>query len=270
MDNDNLNGEGGSDVVDYSDATAKVTVRLWNSTVADAAAGDTIAGFEGAIGGSAGDALVGADAVANFLSGGAGNDLIAGKTGDDTIRGGSGADNLNGEGGTDTLDYTDATAKVTVRLWNSTATDDIATGDVIASFEHVLGGSGNDAIVGADGVANRIAGNAGNDNLQGRSGNDTLLGGAGNDTMTGGADADTFEFGAGNGIDRVEDFQAGAAVSDVVRLVGLGAAFDSFAEIMAVTSQSGANAVIDFGGGNTITLLNVTVANLVANDFSFG
>ena len=83
--------------------------------------------------------------------------------------------------------------------------------------------------------------------MQGLSGNDTLIGGAGNDTLTGGADNDRFEFAAGFGIDRITDFQGGAGSGDVIRLVGLGAAFDSFAEIMAATAQSGSNAIIRFG-----------------------
>ena len=39
---------------------------------------------------------------------------------------------------------------------------------------------------------------------------------------------------------------------------------------MAVTSQSGANAVINFGGGNTIILINLSKGNLNADDFAFG
>lgn len=49
--------------------------------------------------------------------------------------------------------------------------------------------------------------------------------------------------------------------------VGLGAAFDSFAEVIAADSQSSANVVFDFGGGNIITVSNATLSNFVASDF---
>ena len=50
--------------------------------------------------------------------------------------------------------------------------------------------------------------------------------------------------------------------------LSLGAAFDTFAEVQAVTTVSGGNTVFNFGGGNTITLTGVTTA-LHQNDFLF-
>jgi Ca2+-binding RTX toxin-like protein len=67
--------------------------------------------------------------------------------------------------------------------------------------------TGNDTIVGIDGVANTISGNAGNDSITGDSladvlngdaGNDTLKGSSGNDTLRGGIGADSMEGGTGN------------------------------------------------------------------------
>jgi histidinol dehydrogenase len=78
------------------------------------------------------------------------------------------------------------------------------------------------------------------------------------------------QFSSGLGADRVLGFAAGAGVADVVRLIGMGPAFDSFAEVMAAAAQVGADTVIDFGGGNTITLVGVAMATLVADDFAFG
>jgi Ca2+-binding RTX toxin-like protein len=268
---DNLNGGAGADWLDYTDATGQITVRLWNSTATgDIATGDTIAGFENVRGGSAGDAIVGADGVSNWLIGNGGNDSIQGLSGDDTIRGSAGADNLNGGLGVDTLDLSDATGAVVVRMWNQTATGDIATGDTIAGFENAFGGAGDDAIVGSDATANLLNGNAGNDAMAGLTGNDTLTGAAGNDTLTGGGDNDRFDFAGAFGADRITDFSAGAGVGDVILLTGFGTAFDSFAEVFAASTQVGANTVIDLGGGNTITLLNVAKAALNANDFDFG
>jgi hypothetical protein len=55
-----------------------------------------------------------------------------------------------------------------------------------------------------------------------------------------------------------------------VELHGFGASFDSFAEIIAAATQIGADTIIDFGGGQTLTLQNVALANLAAGDFLFG
>ena len=41
----------------------------------------------------------------------------------------------------------------------------------------------------------------------------------------------------------------------------------SFADVQSRASQQGANTLIDLGSGNTITLANVIVGNLVAGDF---
>ena len=45
--------------------------------------------------------------------------------------------------------------------------------------------------------------------------------------------------------------------------------FDTFAEVMAVASQVGANTFIDLGVGNTITLNNVNMDDLTPDDFVF-
>ncbi len=95
-------------------------------------------------------------------------------------------------------------------------------------------------------------------------------GGAGDDTMTGGLGNDTFVFRFAQGSDTITDFAAGVASGDVVRLDNFGTAFDSFAELIAAATQIGADTVLDFGGGQTLTLQNVTLANLNAGDFIFG
>jgi Ca2+-binding RTX toxin-like protein len=137
---------------------------------------------------------------------------------------------------------------------------------------------------------NTIRGEGGNDVLYGLSGNDILDGGAGNDVLNGGSviaaadddvlsggdGADVFVFtqdlsGAqpwGFGQDRVTDFWAGAGATDVIKIT-CGTAFDSFAEVMAATSQVNSDTVINLGSFGTITLANVTVASLAADDFLF-
>ena len=114
-------------------------------------------------------------------------------------------------------------------------------------------------------IENAIGG-GGNDTLIGNTANNTLNGGAGNDTMTGGAGDDIFAYSLG--LDTITDFVAGAGGIDEIDLRGV-AGFQSLANVLAHATQSGANTVIDFGGGNTLTLQNVTIGSLVSSDFLF-
>ena len=89
--------------------------------------------------------------------------------------------------------------------------------------------------------------------LRGGAGNDTLNGGIGDDTMYGGAGADTFVFSTGNNHDTVIDFVSG---TDKIDLTAYG--FADFAAVQAAMHDDGdGNAVIDFGGGNDVTLNGV-------------
>lgn len=51
--------------------------------------------------------------------------------------------------------------------------------------------------------------------------------------------------------------------------LSLGAAFDSYEEVMAATAEAGADTVITFDASNKITLAGVLAASLVADDFAF-
>lgn len=63
------------------------------------------------------------------------------------------------------------------------------------TFENVVGGSGNDILMG-NSLANTLTGKAGNDILVGNAGNDKLPGGAGRDILIGGRGADVLKGGA--------------------------------------------------------------------------
>ena len=91
--NDVLNGGVGIDTVDYSAATANLTINLATTTAQTITTGesDTITNIENVIGGSGADTITGST-LANNLNGGAGNDRIRGGLGNDTITGGLGAD----------------------------------------------------------------------------------------------------------------------------------------------------------------------------------
>ncbi len=112
----------------------------------------------------------------DLLEGQGGNDRLLGGTNDDTLIAGDGADYLDGSsgndwlvpglgpdtliGGTDydTLDYSLSTSGVHLDFSNGgsywavlSSTDPIAVGDQVSmQFEHVVGGSGNDTLIGGE------------------------------------------------------------------------------------------------------------------------
>jgi serralysin len=101
------------------------------------------------------------------------------------------------------------------------------------------------------------------ENAIGGRGNDTFRGNAVDNVFTGNAGADIFFFRTGGGSDTIADFSG----NDRINLAGMGL---DFADVQALGADSGGHYVIDFGNGDTLTLLNVTEASLTAGDFMFG
>jgi serralysin len=117
--------------------------------------------------------------------------------------------------------------------------------DARSYIENAIGGAGADTIIG-NAVANI---------LDGRGGTDVLTGGAG---------VDTFVYGNAYGADRITDFNAVDKI-DLRGLTGIG----SLEALLAKGTQSGSNAVFDFGGGNTLTLTNYNLNSLTTGNFLF-
>jgi len=89
-----------------------------------------------------------------------------------------------------------------------------------------------------------------------------------NDPLAPPDDGETFAFDDGFGQAMVTGFTAGDASADVLDLSGLtNPEWTDFADIMALTTQVGDNALIELGDGNSITLIGVTKASLTADDF---
>lgn len=235
--NDAIDGAGGADTLLGGGGDDSLLGAGGNDTLSGGFGGDTLEGGEGADSASGG-------ADADSLTGGLGVDTLNGNGGRDTIAGGGDNDRLFGEAG-----------------------DDLIAGGGGGDF--VSGGAGDDRLNG-DAGRDSLVGGAGADTLNGGGSIDTLVGGAGADLLIGGPGGDRFDFiGAGFGADRIAGFVAGAGAGDILRLAGLGGAFDSFAEIVAAATQVGADTVIDFGGGDMITLAGVQKATLAADDFIF-
>ena len=172
------------------------------------------------------------------------------------FEGRGGNDNIIGNGQTQ-IAFFAATNGVTVDLGAGSADGDGSVGhDTFTGVNSVFGSNFNDIISG-DANSNVLYGSGGNDRLDGRSGDDLLFGGTG---------SGTFAYQTGGGADTIGDFNAGQG--DLIDLTGVVGVHD-LANVQAISTQIGADTVIDFGGGNKLTLSNVALADLVAGDFVF-
>ena len=190
---------------------------------------------------SVGVALIG-EAGADSLTGSAFNDYIYFDA----------ADTINAGAGYDALFYYQGTGQALANLnLNVAATN----------AEYVIGGGGNDALFNTgSSTAVALIGGAGADTLTGGLGNDYLYG----DSGAGNLGADVFVVTLGAQTDTVLDFSNGA---DRLNVHNTG--FTTFAQVQAAASASGASTIINFGGGNTMTLYNFALGNLDASDIIF-
>jgi Ca2+-binding RTX toxin-like protein len=114
-----------------------------------------------------------------------------------------------------------------------------------------------------------IRGNADGNELYGAHRDETFDGGAGADYLTGGLGHDVFVLRPGGGSDIVTDFElaVNGQSGDLLQL-----AFPdltSFSQVLGMAEQIGANTVISFGNGDSVTLLNIQKSQLSATDFRF-
>lgn len=235
--NDKIYGRGGHDTIDggigadrvyFDDATSAVLVDLQAGTTGGAAAGTTLINIEGVIGGSGNDTLTGLSSVANYLAGGAGDDVLTGGSAKDTFDGGTGHDTVYGSLGSDVitdiddlvLDYSASTSSVVL---SSTGTytyygmGSLADGDTVT-----LGDAAHQGLAKlelrlsefSDGVrlnpydTNTVFAGAGDDNIYildsanfAIQSKETIYGGSGYDIIHPGNDGyDFVDFGTGGGI----------------------------------------------------------------------
>jgi serralysin len=123
----------------------------------------------------------------------------------DHLYGGLGADihygDANDGGEIDYARYDDANyGNLTIRLDVSTLNTSAAAGDSYVNIEGLVGGAGNDTVVG-NGLANYLFGASGDDFIYGQGGADYLNGGAGADSLWGRAGADQHIGGDGAELD---------------------------------------------------------------------
>ncbi len=191
------------------------------------------------------DVLVG-EASADVFDGRAGNDSLVGNAGSDSLLGGAGADTLDGGADADSLiggsgadiaSYADASAAVRVNLATGRATG-AAGADTLAGVEGVLGGAGNDLILG-DTLGNGLWGANGADTLDGGADADTLNGGLGNDLIIGGSGVDIASY---------ADASAAVTVNLATRRATGAAGADTLAGVEGVLGGAGNDSIL----GNTL------------------
>lgn len=197
------------------------------------------------------------------VTGTAGNDRIYVNSANKTVNGAAGNDafsfnigtsadthTITGGTGIDTLDFALETTAITANLAAGTASGTQIGTINVNTVENVVGGSAADMFTG-DANAN------------------TLMGGADNDILTGGAGIDTFVYTPAFGFDTITDFVAGAGATHDTLQLSLGSQFNSLAQVIAASTQVGANTVITIDATDTNTFNNVNKTALVASNFIF-
>jgi Ca2+-binding RTX toxin-like protein len=130
---------------------------------------------------------------------GAGNDLYVGGAEDNgyrTSRRPHGSDTFHGGEGHNYADYLPRRAGVSVTLDGRRNDGEPGERDLVTAVQDVVGGEGNDVLVG-DALVNWLIGHLGNDRVRGRGGNDDLRGDSGSDSLSGGAGNDVLRARAG-------------------------------------------------------------------------
>ena len=187
---------GGTDLLDFTDATVPVVVDLMQPVNLGTMGVRTLNGsgpeLERVVGGTNDDILIG-NLNNNDLQGGAGNDILVGGGGADTLRGGNdndilvgglGADSLNGNGGEDIVIAGDIPTISTIissavmqTNWFALlpfATRVTSLSGTLVANSTVIDDTGADTVVSNEGTADWLFANTGLDDTLNTEGMDTL------------------------------------------------------------------------------------------------
>ena len=173
-------------------------------------------------------------------TGNAANNTVIGNAGNNILDGGAGADIMTGGLGDDTY-----------------IVDNV--GDVVNDYS----GGGNDTILSS--VSYTLSGRyvetlqltgTGNINAIGNSQDNKFISNNGNNSLSGGTGADTFVFLLGSHADIITDFKA--TENDTIDV-------SAYHALAHTVTQSGTSVIIDFGSGNTVTVLKTTIADVNAH-----
>ncbi len=157
---DTINGAGGKDLLDFTAATADLTITMddiSNDGAIGSATKNISSSNDTVLGGSGNDFIAG-NGNANFIQGAVGNDTILGYGGADSLSGNGGNDSIDGGSGNDSLfgfagnDYL-----------NGSSNDDYIEGN--AGYDTLIGSSGNDILHGWESQADTLDGGDGIDSV---------------------------------------------------------------------------------------------------------
>lgn len=176
--NDTLDGGAGNDVLDAGEGADRILAGDGDDFVTAGEGDDVVLAGPG-------DDTIYADAGNDIVDGGDGDDTLQGGDGDDTLADGSGSDSVesgagddhvtaaadatpdsyDGGDGDDTLDYSSAVIDVFVDIGEGTAEGADIGRDLIANFEKIIGGAGDDRFVGGMGPIS-LTGGDGDDTFE--------------------------------------------------------------------------------------------------------
>ncbi|MGO7022065.1 M10 family metallopeptidase C-terminal domain-containing protein, partial [Rhizobium leguminosarum] len=188
------------------------------------------------------------NALANTITGGAGNDVLDGGAGADTLIGGTGDDTYVVDNAGDSVAENAAAGTDTVRTILAAYT----LGANVENLTYI----GTAAFVGTgNSLANTITGGVGNDILNGGTGADTLIGGAGNDIYVVDSASDVVTELASAGTDEIRTSLATYSIATLINVEKLSytgsASFTGTGNALANTITGGAgNDTLDGGTGN--------------------
>lgn len=264
--NDQLFGGAGNDVLRGGSGNDAIYGNGGNDTISGDDGNDQLYGGSGRdnIDGGSGDDLIYGNGGADILSGGDGNDLICGGAASDILKGGAGNDIIYGNGGNDTISGDDGND----RLYGASGSDIIEGGggdDLIygnGGADFLSGGAGNDQIYAGE-AADTIFGGDGDDVIYANGGADIIDGGGGSDRLWGGSGPDVFVFRSDFGHDAIENFSLG----DVIEFAS--SLFADFDAVLGAATEADGSTVIGLDEDNSVTLQNVALASLTADEFRF-
>ena len=278
---DHMDGGAGWNRISYwtsdVDLMADLQFTFVNTGIAAGDSYDQVQDIQG----SAGNDQIRGNNYNNHIWGNAGDDILLGRDGDDrlfghlgddTLYGNLGADLINGGDGIDMVSYWTAVEGVTADMLDQSVNTGEAAGDTYVELEN-LNGSSHDDILRGDNANNGIWGAAGDDLIEGRGGNDTLNGhlgmdtldgGAGNDLLQGGSEADTFVF--TEGADTVQSFENDLDLIQIDDALWGGGAISTAQLIDRYATVVNGNTVLDFGGGDRLTISGLGNPDLLLDD----
>jgi Ca2+-binding RTX toxin-like protein len=303
-------GQAGNDTLTFNEANGALPAAILfggvnndtltggsgNDLVFGQAGNDTLLGKGGndqLFGGADNDVLTGGDGD-DQVFGESGNDRMVWNPGDDTDlnEGGNDSDTVQVNGGNGTEQFTTTANGVRVRfdrldpapfsidmgtdeklVLNANGGDDgfSATGNLAALIGIAVdGGTGNDKILGSNGV-DTLSGGDGDDFVDGQQGNDVAFLGAGDDT---------FQWDPGDGNDTVEGQDGtdkmlfnGANVGEKIDVSANGNRVRFTRDVANITMDLNDVEGIDFkalGGADTVTVNDVTGTDLTKVDTDLG